>query len=78
MIVFDFDHHVCTRCRGLHQHRIGQVCCGTEAVPEFMLKCTHCGDQDGPFVGERYRNERGDFLPDALEILSGRPRRDHA
>lgn len=69
MIVFSFDHHICTLCRGGHSHSIGQVPCGTDAAPEFMLKCTHCGDESGPFAGRPYRDERGTFLPNASEIL---------
>jgi hypothetical protein len=63
-IVFDFDHHVCTACRGRKAHAIGHVLVDpSQPGGDFMLACTTCGVTDGPFAGPRLRDERGNHLP---------------
>lgn len=62
-IVFDFDSHVCGRCRGKRAHQIGHVpVCAGEPEGDFMLRCTACGNQDGPYAGPRSLDAEGKWL----------------
>ena len=63
MIRYIFDQHVCDECRGKKAHRIGHILVDhTEPRGDFMLRCTGCGEQDGPYAGPRTHDEHGNRL----------------
>ncbi|MGA1852049.1 hypothetical protein VH570_14545 [Sphingobium sp. HT1-2] len=62
-IVWDFCHHVCVACSGQHRHEIGHVPVNAgQPDGDFVLRCTNCGAQEGPFAGPRQRDEEGRWL----------------
>lgn len=63
-IVWSFDAHACTLCRGRHRHRVGHVLVDPDKqFGDFMLVCTNCGESDGPVAGPRARDQFGFSIP---------------
>lgn len=63
-IIYDFDHHACQVCRAAARaHRVGQVLVdAAKPAGDFILRCTGCGAEDGPYAGPRSKDERDNWL----------------